>query len=89
MTSLRQFEPQDIFRLNLTNLDPLTENYNIDFYLHYITKWPFLFTVAEDQESNVVGYSRLKIKYSRIPTVPSPPLSLVFTEKKIFPTNLC
>ena len=57
MTSLRQFEPQDLLRMNLTNLDPLTENYNIDFYLHYMTRWPSLFTVAEDQEKSIIGYS--------------------------------
>lgn len=83
MTSLRQFEPQDIFRLNLTNLDPLTENYNIDFYLHYITKWPSLFTVAEDQESNVVGYSRLYFKDSRVLAVPSPVSSLSSTNQPL------
>ncbi len=57
MTSLRQFRPQDLLRMNLTNLDPLTENYNLDFYLHYLIKWPSLFTVAEDQEGNIIGYS--------------------------------
>ena len=57
MTSLRPFRAQDLFRINLTNLDPLTENYNLDFYLHYLTKWPSLFTVAEDQEGHIIGYS--------------------------------
>lgn len=57
MTSLRAFRPQDLFRANLTNLDPLTENYNIDYYLHYLTQWPFLFTAAEDQYDRIVGYS--------------------------------
>lgn len=57
MTSLRQFEPQDLLRMNLTNLDPLTENFNIDFYLHYLTKWPSLFTVAENQQGHIIGYS--------------------------------
>lgn len=57
MTTLRKFEPQDLLHINLTNLDPLTENYNLDFYLHYLTKWPSLFTVAEDQEGRIIGYS--------------------------------
>lgn len=57
MTSLRAFRPQDLFRANLTNLDPLTENYNIDYYLHYLTQWPSLFTVAEDQYERIAGYS--------------------------------
>lgn len=46
--------------MNLTNLDPLTENYNLDFYLHYLIKWPSLFTVAEDQEGNIIGYSEYR-----------------------------
>lgn len=57
MTSLRAFRPQDLFHMNLTNLDPLTENYNLDFYMHYLINWPSLFTVAEDQEGNIIGYS--------------------------------
>lgn len=57
MTSLRAFQPQDLFNTNLTNLDPLTENYNIDFYLDYLIQWPSLFTVVEDQHGNITGYS--------------------------------
>lgn len=64
MTSLRPFKPQDLLHMNLTNLDPLTENYNIDFYMHYLTRWPSLFTVAEDQEGNIIGYSTF------FPTIP-------------------
>ncbi len=63
MTSLRAFRPQDLLRMNLTNLDPLTENYNLDFYLHYLIKWPSLFTVAEDQEGNVIGYSEYRRRF--------------------------
>ena len=59
MTALRRFEPQDLFRMNLTNLDPLTENYNIDFYLHYLLNWPSLFTVAENPRGDIIGYSVL------------------------------
>lgn len=67
MTALRAFCPQDLLKMNLTNLDPLTENYNIDFYLHYLTKWPSLFTVAEDQQGNIIGYSE------PLPPQPYPP----------------
>ena len=49
--------PSDLLHMNLTNLDPLTENYNIDYYMHYLNKWPTLCTVAEDQEGNIIGYS--------------------------------
>ena len=68
MTSLRAFQPQDLLKMNLTNLDPLTENYNIDFYMHYLTKWPSLFTVAEDQDGNITGYSKYPIGSSCIPS---------------------
>ena len=57
MTSLRAFQPQDLLKMNLTNLDPLTENYNIDFYMHYLSTWPTLFTLAEDQDGNITAYS--------------------------------
>ena len=57
MTSLRTFQPQDLLKMNLTNLDPLTENYNIDFYMHYLSTWPTLFTLAEDQDGNITAYS--------------------------------
>jgi hypothetical protein len=43
--------------MSLTNLDPLTENYNIDYYMNYMMTWPSLFTVAEDQNGNIIGYS--------------------------------
>ena len=49
--------PSDLLHMNLTNLDPLTENYNIDYYMHYLAKWPTLCTVAEDQDRNIIGYS--------------------------------
>ena len=37
---LRRFKATDIFDLSLINLDPLTENYNISFYLQYLSWWP-------------------------------------------------
>ena len=58
MTSLRPFRPQDLLNMNLTNLDPLTENYNVNFYMQYLTRWPSLFTVAEDQQGRITGYSK-------------------------------
>ena len=57
MTSLRPFRPEDLLRVGLTNLDPLTENYDIGFYSQYLHTWPSLFTVAEDANGNVIGYS--------------------------------
>jgi N-terminal acetyltransferase B complex catalytic subunit len=57
MTSYRRFEPKDLFRTGLCNLDPLTENYDVSFYLQYLAKWPELFLVAEDMNGDIVGYS--------------------------------
>lgn len=49
--------PTDLFSLNLTNLDPLTENYDLGFYLNYLMRWPSLFNVVEDHDGSIVGYS--------------------------------
>lgn len=57
MTSLRAFRPTDLLHLSLTNLDPLTENYDLHFYMLYLAVWPSLFTVAEDQNGEIIGYS--------------------------------
>lgn len=57
MTSLRPFRATDLFNLSLTNLDPLTENYDMSFYHQYMATWPEMFTVAEDMDGNIVGYS--------------------------------
>lgn len=51
--------PLDLLDLNLTNLDPLTENYDLGFYLNYLTKWPSLFSTVKDRDAGVVGYSAL------------------------------
>ncbi|CZR66210.1 probable N-acetyltransferase 5 [Phialocephala subalpina] len=46
MTSLRPFHATDVFKFNPTNLDPLTETYDLNFYLSYLARWPHLFTIA-------------------------------------------
>lgn len=57
MSSIRRMRPCDLFSLNLTNLDPLTENYDLHFYLVYMIRWPSLFNVVEDRDGKIVGYS--------------------------------
>ena len=47
----------DLFHLNRCNLDPLTETFNLAFYLEYLSKWPQLCLVLEDHNSQVEGYS--------------------------------
>lgn len=57
MATIRRMTPADLLSLNLTNLDPLTENYDLHFYLNYLMKWPSLFNVVEDRDGQIVGYS--------------------------------
>jgi N-terminal acetyltransferase B complex catalytic subunit len=50
--------PNDLFRISTTNLDHLTETYNIGFYLEYLTKWPELCQIIEGIDGNIEGYSK-------------------------------
>jgi len=56
MTTLRPFECGDLFRFNNINLDPLTETYNIPFYMTYISTWPSLCATYEDSNGRLMGY---------------------------------
>ncbi|KAI9747389.1 MAG: hypothetical protein M1815_004274 [Lichina confinis] len=64
MSSLRPFEALDLFRLNPTNLDSLTENYDTSFYLTYLAKWPSLFNVIEGPHGEVDAYIMGKLESS-------------------------
>lgn len=57
MSSIERMSPLDLLNLNQTNLDPLTENYDLGFYLNYLNKWPSLFSTIKDREAGTVGYS--------------------------------
>ena len=56
MTELREFVCDDLLRLGRINLDPLTETYNISFYLSYLARSPEYFTVAVDPNDTPMGY---------------------------------
>ena len=56
MTTTRRFEPDDLLRFNNVNLDPLTETYNMPFYLQYLAKWPDLCFTAEGPGGRAMGY---------------------------------
>lgn len=60
MSSLRPFEPDDLFKFNLTNLDTLTENYDLHFYFTYLAKWPSLFNVVEGPKGEINAYSKCR-----------------------------
>lgn len=69
MSTFRRFRPDDLDKFSKCNLDPLTETYDLNFYLQYHAKWPSLFQVCEDLEGNIVGYSkRIQSNPLKLPT---------------------
>ncbi|ABN64704.2 N-terminal acetyltransferase [Scheffersomyces stipitis CBS 6054] len=52
MTSIVPFQIEDLFDINPVNLDPLTENFNVSFYLQYLTEWPSLFFKSTEKYSD-------------------------------------
>ncbi|EKD14635.1 uncharacterized protein L3040_000159 [Drepanopeziza brunnea f. sp. 'multigermtubi'] len=64
MTSLRHFHAMDVLKFNSTNLDPLTETYDLNFYFSYLARWPHLFNVAEGQDGTIDGYMMGKLESS-------------------------
>ncbi|KOS17349.1 N-alpha-acetyltransferase 20 [Escovopsis weberi] len=64
MTTFRRFRPDDVNKFSKCNLDPLTETYELGFYLQYYAKWPSLFQVCEDMDGNIVGYIMGKVESS-------------------------
>lgn len=63
MPTIRRVQPSDLFHLNLCNLDPYTENYDLSFYLTYLMRWPSLFQCIEEQ-GQIVGYIIGKVEES-------------------------
>ncbi|PFH54902.1 hypothetical protein XA68_12248 [Ophiocordyceps unilateralis] len=64
MATFRRFEHNDVNKFSRCNLDPLTETYDVGFYLHYFAKWPSLFYVCEDANGNILGYVMGKVESS-------------------------
>lgn len=63
MPAVRRVQPSDLFHLNLCNLDPYTENYDLSFYLKYLMQWPSLFFCLEEK-GQIVGYIIGKVESS-------------------------
>jgi N-terminal acetyltransferase B complex catalytic subunit len=59
MPIVRRVRPTDLLSLNLCNLDSYTENYDLNFYLTYLMKWPSLFQCVEEDGGKIVAYSLL------------------------------
>lgn len=55
MTSLTPFNACDLLNLNNINLDILTENYHLQYYLEYMCTWPSLLFKVESP-TTPVGY---------------------------------
>ncbi|RMZ72195.1 N-acetyltransferase 5 [Pyrenophora seminiperda CCB06] len=64
MATIRPMCPEDLLNITVTNLDHLTETYNIGFYLEYLTKWPELCQVIVDVHGNIEGYILGKLESS-------------------------
>jgi len=64
MTSIRPFNAFDVLKFNHTNLDPLTETYDLNFYFNYLARWPHLFNVAEGHDGKIDGYIMGKLESS-------------------------
>ncbi|KAG7883294.1 hypothetical protein KL925_000688 [Ogataea polymorpha] len=60
MSSIRPFSATDLFELNSVNLDPLTENFYLYFYLQYLSEWPSLFYKVVSPSNDVQGYMLAK-----------------------------
>ena len=54
MTSYKPFQLEDLFEINNVNLDPLTENYTLDFYFEYLLRWPSLFFKSVEINENLL-----------------------------------
>ncbi len=83
MTALRPFHPTDLFKTNLTNLDTLTENYELRFYLEYLAKWPSLFNLVEGQNGEIAAYSTHPLFLIAQPPLSSPLLSVRHTVETV------
>ncbi|CAO2657286.1 Nn.00g034120.m01.CDS01 [Neocucurbitaria sp. VM-36] len=72
MATIRPMRPNDLLRISSTNLDHLTETYNIGFYLEYLTKWPELCQIIEGIDGEIEGYILGKLESSPYPSPTTP-----------------
>lgn len=56
MASLTPLSALDLLNLNAVNLDVLTENYDISYYLEYLLRWPSLLFKVQDPSDHPIGY---------------------------------
>ena len=57
MTTVRPFEPTDLFKFNNVNMDHWTETYSNGFYLNYLAQWPdMMLTACAAHSDKIMGY---------------------------------
>ena len=56
MCTLRAFSAFDLLRFNNVNLDPLTETYNMSFYMQYLARWPQYCKAVVAPNARIAGY---------------------------------
>lgn len=66
MFNIEPFYPEDIFNLNLVNLDPTTENYTFNYYLNYCLNFPNYNLKIKNK--NIVGYIIGKNELKEVPS---------------------
>ncbi|PVI03341.1 acyl-CoA N-acyltransferase [Periconia macrospinosa] len=72
MSTIRPMRASDLLRMSTTNLDHLTETYNIGFYQEYLTKWPDLCRIIEGVDGEIEGYILGKLESSPFPSPVTP-----------------
>ncbi|GMM30673.1 peptide alpha-N-acetyltransferase complex B subunit [Martiniozyma asiatica (nom. inval.)] len=60
MTSIKPFHATDLFKHNPINLDPLTENFYLYFYHHYLLTFPTLCYQSVSVDNHPTGYMLAK-----------------------------
>lgn len=60
MTSIKPLHATDLLQHNNINLDPLTENFYLYFYLHYISNFPAICYQSVSSNSQPTGYMLAK-----------------------------
>ncbi len=58
MTTNRRFQCDDLFRFSSTNLDLMTETYNLPFYLQYMALWPDMCIAQESSSGTIMSYGK-------------------------------
>ena len=63
MCTMRPFSAFHLLKFNNVNLDPLTETYNMSFYLQYLAKWPEFCFTAEAPSGRMMGCTRSTLRF--------------------------